>query len=233
MSAVPGVKLLCTNAMKTVVSALAPDFERTRGGKLDATWGSTQMLLDRIEAGEGGDLAILSDEAIDDLIRRGRLAPGSRTDLGRSFIGVAVRKGARKPEIGTTETFKAALLAASSVTYSKTGISGIYFRDLLDRLGLADAMRPKTVLPAPGVSVGEALTKGEAEIGVQQISELMPVPGLEIVGPLPPPLQKVSVLSAGLFANATDAAGARALVQALSAAATRPIYQRSGLEPVS
>jgi molybdate transport system substrate-binding protein len=219
--------------MKTVVSALVPDFERTRGGKLDIVWGSTQMLLDRIGAGEGSDLAILSDEAIDDLIRQGSLAPGSRTDLGRSFIGIAVPKGGKKPEIGTADAFKAALVAARSITYSRTGISGIYFRDLLDRLDLADAMRPKTVLPAPGVSVGEALARGEAEIGVQQISELMPVAGLEIVGPLPPPLQKVSVLSAGLFAKAADTAGARALVEALTAPAARVVYQRNGLEPVA
>jgi molybdate transport system substrate-binding protein len=227
------VKILCTNALKTVVSALAPDFEGTQGSKLDATWGSTQMLVDKIGAGEGGDLAILSDDAIDQLIRQGRLAPGSRTDLGRSFIGIAVREGASKPDIGTVDAFKAALLAARSITYSKTGISGIYFRDLLERLGLTDAMRGKTVLPAPGVSVGEALAKGEAEIGVQQISELMPVAGLEIVGPLPPALQKVSVLSAGLFANAADAAGARALIGALTAPAARTVYQHNGLEPVS
>jgi molybdate transport system substrate-binding protein len=233
LSAAPALKILCTNALKTVVSALAPEFERARGGKLDLVWGSTQRLVDRIGAGEGGDLAILSAEAIDELIRRGSLAPGSRTDLGRSFIGVGVRKGTTKPDIGTAEAFKAALRAARSITYSKTGISGIYFRDLLERLGLADAMRAKTVLPQPGVSVGEALARGEAEIGVQQISELMPVPGLEIVGPLPPPLQKVSVLSAGLFTHAADAAGARALVEALTAPAARAVYQGNGLEPVA
>jgi molybdate transport system substrate-binding protein len=227
------MKVLCTNALKTVVSALAPEFERARGSKLDLIWGSTQMLVDRIGAGEGGDLAILSEEAIDDLIRQGSLAPGSRTDLGRSFIGIAVRQGATKPDIGTVDAFTAALLAAPSITYSKTGISGIYFRGLLERLGLADAMRAKTVLPAPGLSVGEALATGEAAIGVQQISELMPVPGLEIVGPLPPPLQKVSVLSAGLFAHAADAAGARALAEALTAPAARVVYQRNGLEPVA
>jgi molybdate transport system substrate-binding protein len=125
------------------------------------------------------------------------------------------------------------LLAARSITYSRTGISGIYFRELLDRLDLADAMRPKTVLPAPGVTVGEALAKGEADIGVQQISELMPVAGIEIVGPLPPPLQKASIFSAGLFTRATDAAGARALVQALTAPTARPAYQRNGIEPLT
>jgi molybdate transport system substrate-binding protein len=227
------VKILCTNAMKTVVSALTPDFERARGSSLDSVWGSTQMLLDRIRGGEYGDVAILSDAAIDDLIRQGRLAPGSRTDLGRASIGIAVRKGARKPEIDTADAFKAALLAARSITYSRTGISGIYFRELLDRLGLADAMGPKTVLPAPGVTVGEALAKGEADIGVQQISELMPVAGIEIVGPLPPPLQKASIFSAGLFSGAADAAGARALVQALTAATARPAYQRNGIEPLT
>jgi molybdate transport system substrate-binding protein len=225
------MKVLCTNALKAVLSQLAPNFERAAGGKLEIAWGSTQVLLDKIGAVAGADLAVLSDEAIDDLIRKGKLAPGSRTDLARSFIGIAVRKGAPKPDIASAEAFKAALMAARSICYSRTGISGIYFKGLIERIGLADAIGPKTVLPATGISVGEALARGEAEIGVQQISELMPVAGIEVVGPLPPPLQKVSVLSAGLFAAAADAAGARALVAALTAPATRPLYQRSGLEP--
>jgi len=226
------MKILCTNALKAVLSQLALDFERAAGVGLDIVWGSTQSLIDKIGGHEGGDLAILSDEAIDDLIRKGRLAQGSRTDLARSFIGIAVRKGARKPEIGTAEAFKAALIAARSVCYSRTGISGIYFKALLERIGLADAIAPKTVLPPTGVAVGEALARGDAEIGVQQISELIPFAGIEVVGPLPPPLQKVSVFSAGLFGDATDTSGARALVQMLTAAATRPLYQRNGMEPV-
>jgi molybdate transport system substrate-binding protein len=225
------MKILCTNALKAVLSELVPDFERAQGSRLDIAWGSTQALLDRIGAGEGGDLAILSDAAIDALIRQGRLAPGSRTDLARSFIGIAVRKGARKPEIGSAEAFKAALLAARSICYSRTGISGVYFQGLLDRLGVADAIRPKAVLPAAGVAVGEALGRGDAEIGVQQISELIPFAGIEVVGPLPPPLQMVSVFSAGVFSAAVDPSSARALVQALTAPATRPGYERNGMEP--
>jgi molybdate transport system substrate-binding protein len=224
------MKILCTNAMKSVLSELAGDFERTAGERLDIAWGSTQTLIDKIGGGEGGDLAVLSDEAIDDLIRKGRLVQGSRTDLARSFIGVAVRAGARKPDIGTADAFKAALLAARSVCYSRTGISGIYFKGLIERLGLADAVAPKTVLPPPGVAVGEALSRGDAEIGVQQISELIPFAGIEMVGPLPPPLQKVSVFSACLFAAAADAASARALVRALTAPAMRPLYERNGME---
>jgi len=225
------MKVLCTNALKAVLSELAPEFERAQGSPLDIAWGSTQTLIDKIGGGEGGDLAILSDEAIDDLIRKGRLAQGSRTDLARSFIGIAVRAGGRKPEIGSAEAFKAALLAARSVCYSRSGISGIYFKGLLERIGLADAIGPKTVLPPTGVAVGEALARGDAEIGVQQISELIPFAGIEVVGPLPPPLQKVSVFSAGLFAAAADPSGAQALVRALTAPATRALYARNGMEP--
>ena len=127
-------------------------------------------------------------------------------------------------------SFKATLLAARSIAYSRTGISGVYFPILLERLGITTAVRPKTVLPPTGIPVGEVVAKGEAEIGVQQISELMPVPGIEIVGPLPPDLQKVTVFSAGVFNGATDAASARALVQALTDPAVRELYQRKGME---
>src|SRR5579864_7909433 len=132
------MKILCTNALKAVLSGPAGDFERAAAAKLDIAWGSTQSLIDKIGGGEGGDLAVLSDEAIDDLIRKGRLVQGSRTDLARSFIGIAVRAGARKPDIGSAEALKAAFLAARSICYSRTGISGIYFKGLIERIGLAD-----------------------------------------------------------------------------------------------
>ena len=150
------------------------------------------MLMDEIGKGASGDLTILTDEAIDDLIRQGKVAAGSRVDLARSAIGIAVRKGAPKPDIGTAEAFKRALLAAKAVCYSKTGISGIYFPTVMERLGIADEMKSKIVMPEPGVLVGTLVASGQAEIGVQQISELMPVPGIEVVGPLPAELQKMT-----------------------------------------
>jgi molybdate transport system substrate-binding protein len=225
------MKVLASNGVKAVLSDLLPDFERGSGTKPEIVWASTQMLLERIAGGDRGDLTVLTAEAIDDLIRQGMLVAGSRADLARSMIGIAVRKGAAKPDIATAAAFKAALLAARTIAYSKTGISGIYFPALLDRLGIADAIAPKIVIPPNGVLIGDVVGRGEAEIGVQQLSELMPFAGVDVVGPLPDELQKVTVFSAGLFASAADERGARALVQALTDPATRSLYVRKGMEP--
>lgn len=227
------MKLLCSNGVKAVMLDLLPGFERAGGQKADITWASTNMLMDEIAKGAGGDLTILTDEAIDDLIRQGKVKAGSRVDLARSAIGIAVRKGAPKPDISSAAAFKRALLAAKGVSYSKTGISGIYFPTVLERLGISQEMKSKIVIPEPGVLVGTLVASGQAEIGVQQISELMPVPGVEVVGPLPAELQKMTTFSAGLFTGATEADAAKALVRALTAPTARPIYTARGMVPVA
>ena len=158
------------------------------------------------------------------------MVAGSRVDLASSGIGVAVRKGANKPDIGSPDALKSALLAAKSVAHSKTGMSGIYFPTVLARLGIADEMKSRIVMPEPGTPVGELIAKGEAEIGVQQISELLPVAGVEIVGPLPAALQKITTFSAGLLAGAKDPDTAKALVKFLAAEARR-CSKEKGLEP--
>jgi molybdate transport system substrate-binding protein len=223
------MRVLCTNGLKTVMLDLAPAFERTSGTKLVITWGSTNGLMKELETGASGDLAILTAETIDDLIKRGKVVAGSRIDLARSGIGIAVRKGARKPDIGTPDALKHSLLAAKSVAHSKTGLSGIYFPTVLARLGIADAMKSKIVMPEPGNPVGEVVAKGDAEIGVQQISELLPVAGIDIVGPLPAELQKITTFSAGLLAGAKDPDTAKALVKFV-AAESPPLLKAKGLE---
>jgi molybdate transport system substrate-binding protein len=225
------MKLLLSNAVRAVMSELAPGFERSTGRQLAITWASTAMLIERIGRGERGDLTVLTAEAIDDLIAQEVVAAGSRVDLARSAIGIAVRAGARHPEIGSGAAFKQALLSAKSIAYSKTGVSGIYFPELLERLGIADAIKPKIVLPEAGLPVGEVVARGGAEIGVQQISELKPVAGIEVVGPLPPELQKITIFSAGLFVAAEDAEGAKLLLGALTAPSARAIYAQKGMEP--
>jgi len=226
------MKGLFSNGVKAVVLDLLPEFERTRGAKPDITWASTNMLMDEIRNGATGDLAILTDEAIDALIGQGKVVAGSRVDLARSAIGIAVRQGAAKPDIGSPAALKAALLAARAISYSKTGISGVYFPTVLERLGIAETVKGKVVIPPMGVPVGEVVAKGDAEIGVQQISELLPVPGIEIVGPLPAELQKLTVFSAGLFVGAKEPDAAKALVTMLTSPGARPLYQRKGMEPV-
>jgi molybdate transport system substrate-binding protein len=224
------MKVLCTNGLKSVMVELVPGFERSSGAKVEVTWGSTNGLLKELESGAGGDLAILTAETIDDLVKQGKVVAGSGVDLARSAIGVAVRKGARKPEIGSPEAFKQALLAARSVAHSKTGMSGIHFATVPARLGIADEMKSKTVIPDPGTPVGEVVASGEAEIGIQQISELLPVAGVDVVGPLPAELQRITTFTAGVLAAAEEPDAAKALVRYLAAEAPR-LLKDKGLEP--
>ena len=224
------MEVLCTNGVKSVMLDLIPAFERTSGTKIVITWDSTNGLLKDLEGGAGGDLAILTAEAIDDLTGHGKVVAGSRVDLARSGIGVAVRKGAKRPDIDSPEALKRALLAAKSVAHSKTGMSGIYFPTVLAHLGIADVMKAKIVIPDPGTPIGEVVAKGDAEIGIQQISELLPVAGIEIVGPLPAALQKITTFSAGVLTAAKAPDVAAALVKFVVAESPRLLKQK-GLEP--
>jgi molybdate transport system substrate-binding protein len=224
------MKVICTNGLKSVMLEVVPAFERSNAARLTIAWGATMEIAKDIAGGAHGDLAILTAEAIDELIARGRAVAGSRVDLARSGIGLAVRQGAGKPDIGSPEALRSALLAARSVAHSKTGQSGIYFPSVLERLGIAKEMQAKLVVPQTGTPIGELVAAGEAEIGVQQISELLPVPGIEILGPLPAPLQKITTFSAGVLATANDPRAAKALVEFI-AAASRPLLAAKGLEP--
>ena len=221
--------ILCTNGVKSVMLELLPEFERARSTKIAVTWGSTNALLKDIKAGLGGDVAVLTAEAVDELIDQGKAVAGSRVDLARSRIGVAVRKGAKQPDIASPEALKRALIAASSVAHSKTGLSGLYFPTVLARLGIADAIQSKIVIPDPGTAVGEVVAKGDAEIGIQQISELLPVAGIEIVGPLPEPLQKITMFSGGVLRAAKEPSLAGALLKFVAAESPRLLKQK-GLE---
>ena len=224
------MKVLCTNGLKSVMLDLLPAIERKSAVRIAMTWGSTMGLAKDVEGGTGGDLAILTAEAIDDLIAGGKAVAGSRVDLARSGIGLAVRHGASKPDIGSPEALRSALLAAKSVAHSKSGASGIYFPSVLERLGIGEQMQPKMVVPASGVPIGEIVAKGEAEMGIQQISELLPVAGIEVVGPLPAPLQKITIFSAAVLATANDPRAAAALVEFI-ATASRLLLNAKGLEP--
>jgi molybdate transport system substrate-binding protein len=224
------MEMLCTNGVKSLMLDVVSAFERTSGTRVVITWGATNSLLKDLEGGAGGDLAILTAAAIDDLISGGKVVAGGRVDLARSGIGVAVRKGAKRPDIGSPEALKRALLAAKSVAHSKSGMSGIYFPTVLARLGIADAMKAKIVIPDPGTPIGEVVAKGDAEIGIQQISELLPVAGIDIVGPLPAALQKITTFSAGVLTAAKEPAAAAALLKFVAAESPRLLKQK-GLEP--
>ena len=187
-------------------------------------------MLSRIAGGEVADLVILNAPAIDELTQQGRIAAGSRRDIARCGVGIAVRAGAPKPDISSVEALKRALLDAKSIAYTEAGASGIYFSDLIERLGIAAQIRDKA-RTRPGGLIGELVAKGEAEIAVQQIPELMAVAGIELAGPLPREVQSVSVISAGIFSAARQPHAARALLEFLSTPAAARVYQAKGLEP--
>ncbi len=226
------ITVQCTNGLKEALIDLAPGFERAHGAKIDVSFGSTKVIVEEVNAGARVDLLILTAEAIDDLIQRGKVMTGSRVDIARSGIGVAVRAGAPRPDIATPEALKRALLAARTVSYSRVGASGIYTANvLIPRLGIADEMKSRSVVSEPGTPVGVLIANGKAEIGLQQISELVPVPGIDIVGPLPGDLQKMTTFSAGIPTDSRSAEIARALVTYLAAPAALPVMRRQGLEP--
>lgn len=223
------IKVLSTVAVKAVVEELGPQFERQTGHKLAVTFGVANTMKRQIEAGERFDVAIMTAPVADDLIKQGKIVAATRTDLARGGIGIAVRAGTLKPDIGSVEALKRALLAAESIAYSKEGWSGLYFAGLVERLGIAEAMKPKTRYGA--ANVGEMVATGEAQMGVQLINELMAVPGLELVGPLPAEVQNHVILTAGVGAQAADPAAAEAFVRFLSAPAAAPLIRSKGLEP--
>jgi len=216
--------------MREALLELFPGFEQASGHKVVPRFVGGVDIMKRMAAGETCDLVIMSGPQIDQLIAQGTVASGSRVDLVRSGIGVAVRAGAPRPDIGTAEAVKRALLAAKSITYS-SGPSGVYLANLFVRLGIADQLKPKIKQVPPGVPAGSLVASGEAEIGFQQISELMPVSGIDLIGPLPPEIQEITVFSGGIHVAAMQPDAAKALMQFITAPAAASIITRKGLDP--
>jgi molybdate transport system substrate-binding protein len=226
------IKVLSSNALKTALEELGPRFEKATEHKLVFTFRAAAELKGDIEKGAAVDLAILTKGAIDDLIKQGKLA-GAGVDVVRSGIGLAVRKGAPKPDISSTEAFKRTLLATKSIGYVEQGATGIYLKGLFERLGLADELKPKIkALPSTNPAA-HAVANGEAEIGMTQISEILPYPGADLVGPLPPEVQLHTVFSAGIGASAVQADAAKALIAFLTAAEAGVVIKAKGLEPAN
>lgn len=219
-------RILSTLALKGVLEKCRAPLERA-AGPLEVAFDATQAILPRVRAGERVDLLILTAEAIEEL-RAGGIV-GEAWTLGCSGVGVAVRAGAPKPDIGSTEALQAALLAAASVAHSKVGASGIYFSGILERLGIAARLNKRVVVETG--PVGLAVARGEAEIGVQQLCELIPVAGIDIVGPLPPGLQKLTCFAAGVAAAAPNPRGAAALAAWLRSTEARAAMDAGGIEP--
>jgi molybdate transport system substrate-binding protein len=224
------IDVLSTLALRGVLMEIADEFRARTGLSFAATYKSTNMALNQIAEGATADMTIITREAIHRLVGNGVIVAGSTADLAQSGVGLAVRAGAPKPDITTVEGLKRTLLQTKSIAFSRIGASGIHFAEVIERLGIADQVRRKAKISDS--YVGEFAARGETEMAVQQISELMPVAGIDIVGPLPGELQKISVFAAGIFRAAGNPDGAKQLIAFLAAPSLAPVLIRKGLEPV-
>jgi molybdate transport system substrate-binding protein len=224
------LKVISSLAIKAAYVELVPQFEKASGCKVATEWAGMVDILKRMKAGETLDLVIGSAAVVDELMQLGRIVPGSRVDLAKSGVGVAVRSGARKPDIGSVEALKRALRAAKSIGYS-SGPSGVYLSGLFERLGIAAELKPKITQTPPGVFVGERVARGEIEIGFQQVPELLPVAGIDYVGPLPREIQAITVFSGGIHSGADEPEAARAWLKFLTSPGAAPVIRKKGMEP--
>jgi molybdate transport system substrate-binding protein len=227
------INVMLTDALGTSFNELAPKFARANAHTIHEVHGPSGGLVRRLNAGEPADVIFINDSGIDELIKQGKLQPG-RTDLTRTGIGIAVRKGARKPDVSTPEALKRALLDARSIGYTDPaggGLTAAPIIAMIEKLGIAAQMAPKTRLAAGGPTgrVSTLVANGEAEIGMQMVSELLSNPELEVIGMLPPELQLITVYSAGITANAKEPEAARALVRFLATPEAARVYKAKGL----
>ena len=224
------VRVISAGAVRAIVTEMARAYEKETGHMVTLTFGTVGIVRQKMAA-DPADVVIMTDVAVDESARQGAIVGGSRVDIARTGMGVGVREGAPRPDISSTEAFKQTLLAARSIVYvdpAQGATSGIHFASVLQRLGIADAMKPKTTL-VPGGYPAELVAKGEVELVVHQISEIVPVKGVTLVGPLPKDLQKVTTYSAGVAAKTTSAELARGFIAFLTRPAFRAKFAEAGL----
>jgi molybdate transport system substrate-binding protein len=224
------IKLLASGAVKEAYVELLPNFEKVSSHRVTAAWSSTTDIQKRVAAGELADLVILGDSGTEALIKDGKLIANSRAIFAKSGIYVAVRSGAPKPDIRSVDALKRSILAAKSVGYSE-GASGTYLVGMFQKLGIYDQVKSKASVAKANEPVGEKVVRGEAEIGFHQLSELIPVKGIEIVGPLPPELQYVTVFSGAVHSEAKEPDATRALIKFLITPKAIESLKIYGLDP--
>jgi len=227
------IEALISTAVKAAIDEIVPPFEKASGHKLKASYGPSGGITRRFDNGEPADVIMVDSAAIDALIKQGKLVPG-RTDFARTGIGIAVKKGAPKPDVSSAEALKRALLAAKTVGHTAPaggGITALHLLRTFEKLGIAPEVAAKTKLAAGGPNgrVSVLVSSGEAEIGLQQVSELMTNPDVEVIGMLPPELQQITIYSAGITAGAKQPDAAKELIAALTAPSAQPIYKAKGL----
>jgi len=224
------LKLLTSNSIRGVLAALGPRFESESGYTLDASYDPAQVMLRRIAEGESGDAAILGVAAIEKLVGDGKIARDSVRRLARCGVGIAVRKGAPRPDVSSVEALKKTLIETPSLIFTTEGASGMHFSRVIQDLGIAEAIKAKAHRQTGGL-VAEVLARGEVELAVQQIPELLAVEGVELVGPLPEPVQAISTSAAGIFTDAKNREGAQALIDFLTSAEAIRVFRETGHEP--
>ena len=230
------LKVFSSIAVRGVVEALVPGFERARGARLDIAWNTAPALVKRLQAGESADVLILNRAGMDTITRAGRVLAGSAVTLASSATALAIRAGAKRPDISTAEALKRTLLAARAIAYTDPaagGASGIYFAQLIERLGIAAEVNAKTTFPPPAGLVGHLLVSGAVDLAVQQKPELLEVEGVEILGTLPGDLHMVTTFVAGVEASSAEIETAKALIALLAAPSTAELFRARGLDPSS
>jgi molybdate transport system substrate-binding protein len=226
------IKVWTARAIATVLAEVGPGYERTTGHKLTLSTDLSAPFVRRAHAGEPFDVMITGAAPLDGLIRDGKVLAGTRTDIARSGIGVEVRAGAAKPDISSVEAFKRALLAARSIAYLKDVGSGIHVARVLEHLGVAEAVRSKVTRPESDV-VSELVAKGEVELGLVVITQILTTPGVELVGPLPPEIQSYVTFTAGVGVNAREPGAARDLITFLTGPMATRVIKAQGMEPAA
>jgi len=233
MATVAGVTLRILSGLAVrgaFEGGIVAEYEAKTGNTVAVDWVPTTLIMTRVAAGEQADLLVVIKASMDELVAQGKVDPATRVEVAHSRLGLAVARGAAHPAIGSLEEFKAALLQARSIAYSRAGASGIHFEAVIDRLGIGDAVRGRaTVIPAGFTA--EKLVTGEADLAVQQVSELMVVPGIEVVGKFPEEMQQVSSFSAAMMAQSSNRAAAEAFLSALSGEGAKAAYLASGVDP--
>jgi molybdate transport system substrate-binding protein len=223
------LKILTSNSTRTILDVLVPAYEKKTGNTVTLAADSAKAMVARIRAGETGDAVILGSGALQELVDAGIVAAASRRAFARALVGVGVRSGSPRPDISTPDALKKSLLAARSIAHTVHGASGMYIPVLLEKLGIADRMKPKTVT-RPGGYIGAVVVAGEAEIALQQIPELLAVPGLDLVGPLPDAVQKIFATASGIFTATPHAAAAQSMIDFFAAPAHAALFSGKGLE---
>jgi molybdate transport system substrate-binding protein len=226
------IKVLCIPGMKASIDALIPEFERTSGYKVSVTYEIYAGQKQHIDSGDF-DVAIFARSQIDELSKQGRVAPGSVTDIASTNIGIAVKAGAQRPDIHDEAAFKHLMLSARSITYTENSSTGVYVTKLLARLRLTEQIKDKLLLQAGGAMTTPAVARGDAEIGIVLISDILATPGVDLVGPLPPALQNQVMQAAGISAKVEMPSNGKAFIEFLEGPTAAAAFQSRGLQPAT